>query len=147
MPKYRVTSKSTELRLMEFMQSIALSMDACHLHKEDVEMTQDQNYNATYLITRLEVQRLVKEFDLINHRNLRKKQASFYRYFQHVNKWLEEFADSLEDDRFEMQRFFVGLIKLIQDAHAILHEDTNQKKRESIIQEAMGYFTPREGTT
>ena len=143
--KYRVTSKGTELRLMEFMQSIAMSMDACHVDKERVELTQDQNYNATYIVTRLEVERLVKEFDLINHRNLRKKQATFYRYFQPVNEWMQSFADTLEADQKEMRRFFVGLIRLIEDAHNILHEETSQKKRDRIISSAEGFFTPKEG--
>ena len=85
--KLRVTSKGTELRLMEFMQSIALSMDACYLDNDTTALTRDQNYNATFLITRIEVERLCKEFDVINHANLRKKQKSFYSYFQPINLW------------------------------------------------------------
>ena len=62
MPKYRVTSEGTELRLMDFMQSIALSMDACYKDKDQTSLTPEQNYNATYLVTVMEVSKLCKEF-------------------------------------------------------------------------------------
>lgn len=136
MPKYRVTSQGTEFRLMEFMQSIALSMDACYKDKDQTSLTPEQNYNATYLVTRMEVDRLCKEFKVINHRCLRKKQKSFYRYFEPINVWISGFPDSIEDNPDEILRFFKGLIDMIEDAHVILQEETNQKMRNQLIENA-----------
>ena len=144
--KLRVTSKGTELRLMEFMQSIALSMDACYLDKDTTALTRDQNYNASFLITRIEVERLCKEFDVINHANLRKKQKSFYSYFQPINLWVSGFPSTLENDPDGMYKFFSGLVRIIEDAHFILNEDTNQKKRDAIIQNAFLTFAEPAGS-
>jgi|TARA_R110000751_G_scaffold230133_1_gene331653 hypothetical protein len=131
---------------MEFMQSLTLSMDACYLDRDKSDMTPEQNYNATYLLTRLEVAQLVKEFKAIDKRTLRKKQRSFYQYFEPVNKWLEGFPNTLEGEEEELVHFFEGLVKLVSDAHRILHEDTNQQKREWIIKGAEVYYeTDEEG--
>ena len=136
MPKYRVTSQGTEFRLMEFMQSIALSMDACYKDKDQINLTPEQNYNATYLVTRMEVDKLCKEFKVINHRCLRKKQKSFYKYFEPINSWISEFPDSIEDNPNEILRFFKGLVDMIEEAHVILQEETNQKMRNQLIENA-----------
>lgn len=146
MPKYRVTSQSTEARLMEFMQSIALSMDACYKDRDDTKLTLQQNYNATYLITRVEVDSLCKEFSLINHRCLRKKQKSFYKYFEPVKVWISGFPDTLEDKPEELLRFFKGLISMIEDAHKILSEETNQKVRDRLIEDAYLKFAEPAGS-
>ena len=138
--KQKVSTQGTELRLMEFMQSISLSMDACHLDKKEVALTSEQNYNATYLVTRMEVRQLVSEFREIDKRTLRKKQRAFYKYFEPVNEWLEAFPDTLEGQPDEMVVFFRGLVKLVNDAHKILHEDTNQRKREWIVKGAEVYY-------
>ena len=136
MPKYRVTSQGTEFRLMEFMQAIALSMDACYKDKDQINLTPEQNYNATYLVTRMEVDKLCKEFKVINHRCLRKKQKSFYKYFEPINSWISEFPDSIEDNPNEILRFFKGLVDMIEEAHVILQEETNQKMRNQLIENA-----------
>ena len=136
MPKYRVTSQGTEFRLMEFMQSIALSMDACYKDKDQINLTPEQNYNATYLVTRMEVDKLCKEFKVINHRCLRKKQKSFYKYFEPINSWISGFPDSIENNPNEILRFFKGLIDMIEEAHVILQEETNQKMRNQLIENA-----------
>jgi hypothetical protein len=146
MPKYRVSSEGTELRLMEFIQSIALSMDACYKDREETQLTTEQNYNATYLVTRLEVEKLCKEFAVINHRCLRKKQKSFYRYFQPVRAWVTGFPDSIEDNPEEMLRFFKGLVQLVEEAHTILNEETNQKLREQLIENAYLKFAEPAGS-
>ena len=138
--KLAVSTQGTELRLMEFMKSITLSMDACHLDKETTNLTQVQNYNATYLVTRMEVIQLVEEFRKIDKRGLRKKQKAFYQYFEPVNEWLEGFPDSLEDAPHEMVEFFQGLVRLVSDAHKILHEDTSQRRREWIVKGAEVFY-------
>ena len=145
MPKYRVTSEGTELRLMEFIQSIALSMDACYKDRDNTSLTPEQNYNATYLVTRIEVDRLCKEFSVINHRCLRKKQKSFYRYFEPVKVWISGFPDSLESEPQEMIRFFKGLVDMIEEAHVILKEETNQKLRDQLTENAYLKFAEPAG--
>ena len=143
--KYRVTSEGTELRLTEFVHSIALSMDACYIDKDNTELSMEQNYNATFLITRVEVEKLCREFAVINHRNLRKKQKSFYRYFEPVRVWITGFPDSIEGNHAEMKRFFTGLVQMIEDAHTILKEETNQKMRDKIIEDAYLTFAEPAG--
>ena len=146
MPKYRVSSEGTELRLMEFVQSIALSMDACYKDREETQLTPKQNFNATYLVTRLEVEKLCKEFSIINHSGLRKKQKSFYRYFEPVRVWVSGFPPSIEDDPEAMVKFFSGLVQLIEEAHTILSEETNQKLREQLIENAYLKFAVPAGS-
>ena len=146
MPKYRVTSQGTEFRLMDFMQSIALSMDACYKDRDETNLTPEQNYNATYLVTVMEVTKLCKEFKLINQRCLRKKQKSFYRYFEPVQVWISGFPESIEDSPEETLRFFKGLVKIVEDAHTILNEETNQKLRDQIIQNAYLRFAEPAGS-
>lgn len=138
--KQKVSTQGTELRLMEFMQSIALSMDACYLDKGKTSLTPEQNYNATYLVTRMEVKQLVSEFRKIDKRTLRKKQRAFYEYFEPVNEWLNTFPDTIENAPEEMGVFFRGLVKSIEDAHKILHEETSQRKREWIVRGAEVYY-------
>lgn len=146
MPKYRVTSQGTEFRLMDFMQSIALSMDACYKDRDETNLTPEQNFNATYLVTVMEVTKLCKEFKLINQRCLRKKQKSFYRYFEPVQVWISGFPESIEDSPEETLRFFTGLVKIVEDAHTILNEETNQKLRDQIIQNAYLRFAEPAGS-
>ena len=146
MPKYRVTSQGTEFRLMDFMQSIALSMDACYKDRDETNLTPEQNYNATYLVTVMEVTKLCKEFKLINQRCLRKKQKSFYKYFEPVQVWISGFPESIEDSPEETLRFFKGLVKIVEDAHTILNEETNQKLRDQIIQNAYLRFAEPAGS-
>lgn len=146
MPKYRVTSQGTEFRLMDFMQSIALSMDACYKDRDETNLTPEQNYNATYLVTVMEVTKLCKEFKLINQRCLRKKQKSFYKYFEPVQVWISGFPESIEDSPEETLRFFTGLVKIVEDAHTILNEETNQKLRDQIIQNAYLRFAEPAGS-
>ena len=146
MPKYRVTSQGTEFRLMDFMQSIALSMDACYKDRDETNLTPEQNYNATYLVTVMEVTKLCKEFKLINQRCLRKKQKSFYRYFEPVQVWISGFPESIEDSPEETLRFFTGLVKIVEEAHTILNEETNQKLRDQIIQNAYLRFAEPAGS-
>jgi len=145
MPKYRVTSEGTELRLMDFMQSIALSMDACYKDKDQTSLTPEQNYNATYLVTVMEVSKLCKEFKLINHRCLRKKQKTFYKFFEPVNVWISGFPESIEQNPQEAIRFFQGLVQIVESAHTILQEDTNQKVRNKLVEDAYLRFAEPAG--
>jgi len=131
---------------MDFMQSIALSMDACYKDRDETNLTPEQNYNATYLVTVMEVTKLCKEFKLINQRCLRKKQKSFYRYFEPVQVWISGFPESIEDSPDETLRFFTGLVKIVEDAHTILNEETNQKLRDQIIQNAYLRFAEPAGS-
>ncbi len=131
---------------MDFMQSIALSMDACYKDRDETNLTPEQNYNATYLVTVMEVTKLCKEFKLINQRCLRKKQKSFYRYFEPVQVWISGFPESIEDSPEETLRFFTGLVKIVEDAHTILNEETNQKLRDQIIQNAYLRFAEPAGS-
>jgi len=131
---------------MDFMQSIALSMDACYKDRDETNLTPEQNYNATYLVTVMEVTKLCKEFKLINQRCLRKKQKSFYRYFEPVQVWISGFPESIEDSPEETLRFFKGLVKIVEDAHTILNEETNQKLRDQIIQNAYLRFAEPAGS-
>lgn len=131
---------------MDFMQSIALSMDACYKDRDETNLTPEQNYNATYLVTVMEVTKLCKEFKLINQRCLRKKQKSFYRYFEPVQVWISGFPESIEDSPEETLRFFTGLVKIVEEAHTILNEETNQKLRDQIIQNAYLRFAEPAGS-
>lgn len=131
---------------MDFMQSIALSMDACYKDRDETNLTPEQNYNATYLVTVMEVTKLCKEFKLINQRCLRKKQKSFYKYFEPVQVWISGFPESIEDSPEETLRFFTGLVKIVEDAHTILNEETNQKLRDQIIQNAYLRFAEPAGS-
>lgn len=131
---------------MDFMQSIALSMDACYKDRDETNLTPEQNFNATYLVTVMEVTKLCKEFKLINQRCLRKKQKSFYKYFEPVQVWISGFPESIEDSPEETLRFFTGLVKIVEDAHTILNEETNQKLRDQIIQNAYLRFAEPAGS-
>ena len=131
---------------MDFMQSIALSMDACYKDRDETNLTPEQNYNATYLVTVMEVTKLCKEFKLINQRCLRKKQKSFYKYFEPVQVWISGFPESIEDSPEETLRFFTGLVKIVEEAHTILNEETNQKLRDQIIQNAYLRFAEPAGS-
>tara|TARA_R100000353_G_scaffold135550_1_gene96193 strand:- start:728 stop:1096 length:369 start_codon:yes stop_codon:yes gene_type:complete len=121
-------------------------MDACYKDRDETNLTPEQNYNATYLVTVMEVTKLCKEFKLINQRCLRKKQKSFYRYFEPVQVWISGFPESIEDSPEETLRFFKGLVKIVEDAHTILNEETNQKLRDQIIQNAYLRFAEPAGS-
>jgi hypothetical protein len=121
-------------------------MDACYKDRDETNLTPEQNYNATYLVTVMEVTKLCKEFKLINQRCLRKKQKSFYKYFEPVQVWISGFPESIEDSPEETLRFFTGLVKIVEDAHTILNEETNQKLRDQIIQNAYLRFAEPAGS-
>jgi hypothetical protein len=121
-------------------------MDACYKDRDETNLTPEQNYNATYLVTVMEVTKLCKEFKLINQRCLRKKQKSFYRYFEPVQVWISGFPESIEDSPEETLRFFTGLVKIVEEAHTILNEETNQKLRDQIIQNAYLRFAEPAGS-
>ena len=72
--KLRMQSQHAELRIMEFLNSIYLSgMAALENRDETPDLTIDQTYNATYKITRAEINNLVKFFANADRRSLRKK--------------------------------------------------------------------------
>lgn len=136
--KLRMQSQHSELRFMEFLNSIYLSgMAALEERDETPDLSVEQTYNATYKITRTEIIDLVEFFENVDKRTLRKKHKSAVAYAQESKVWFESFANDLEDDNAELERFCRGFVKIIKDMHSILSEDTRQKERDQIVESAI----------
>lgn len=133
--KLRMQSQHAELRIMEFLNSIYLSgMAALENRDETPDLTIDQTYNATYKITRAEINNLVKFFANADRRSLRKKHRSAIDYAKQMQTWLQSFEAELDGAPEELERFCHGFVRLLKDMHNILNEDTQQKVRDSIVE-------------
>ena len=132
--KLRMQSQHSELKFMEFLNSIYLSgMAALENRDETPDLTVEQTYNATYKITRSEVISLNKFFENTDKRMLRKKHKSALAYAKEAEAWFETFDHEIEDKPEELERFCHGFVRLMRDMHDILHEDTQQKVRDRIV--------------
>lgn len=135
--KHRFRSQDSELRFMEFLNSVYLSGQAALEEREGSVLTVEQTYNATYKITRAEIINLNKFFAGVDRRLLRKKHKSALAYTAQAEEWLETFASDLEDDVPELERFCKGFVKFFSEVHSLLHEDTRQRVRDEILDAAV----------
>ena len=132
--KLRMQSQHSELRFMEFLNSIYLSgMAALENRDETPDLSVEQTYNATFKITRAEVIELNKFFKNTDKRMLRKKHKSILAYSKELESWFETFDDDIEDDLDQLERFCRGFVRIMKDMHSLLNEDTNQKIRDRIV--------------
>ena len=148
MNKCKFHSQNTEVKLMEFMNSLYLSgMAALEERDQTPDITGEQTYNATYKITRAEVMSLNEFFGGVDRRLLRKKHKTALAYTKQAEEWLESFDANLEDKPEELKRFCEGFVRLLTELHTILHEDTQQKLRDKVLDAmidagAKAYFAP-----
>ena len=132
--KLRMQSQHSELRFMEFLNSIYLSgMAALENRDETPDLSVEQTYNATYKITRAEVIARNKFFKNTDKRMLRKKHKSLLAYSKELESWFETFDDDIEGDPDQLERFCHGFVRIMKDVHSLLNEDTNQKIRDRIV--------------
>ena len=125
--KYRLRSQDSELRFTEFLNSIYLSgMAALESRDETPNLSVEQTYNATYMITRAEVAGLNRFFDGVD--------KSALAYTNQVEEWLESFATNIEGDLPELERFCSGFVVVLREIHSILNEESRQKLRDRIVE-------------
>lgn len=147
--KVQFHSQNSEIRLMEFMNSLYLSgMAALEERDETPNLTGEQTYNATYKITRAETMALNEFFGRIDRRLLRKKHKAALEYTKQAEEWLGSFDPDLEDKPAELKRFCEGFVRMLTELHSILHEDTQQKLRDKVLDAmieagAKAYFAPQ----
>jgi hypothetical protein len=148
MSKVKFHSQNSEIKLMEYMNSLYLSgMAALEKRDETPDLTGEQTYNATYKITRAETMALNEFFGGIDRRLLRKKHKAALEYTQQAEEWLASFEPEIDDSPEELKRFCEGFVRMLTELHEILHEDTQQKLRDRVLDTmldagAAAYFNP-----
>ena len=111
----------------ECMSQVLMSLDQCRLHKETKDMTIEQHVRALWGITmdETEVPNLLTEGR--HSKTLVKKQSQFIRRLKTLRSKLLKLNPNNEDDLAPILR---EITMWIQDAHLILHEDTDHKTRD-----------------
>ena len=110
----------------ECMSQVLMSLDQCRLHKE-TEMTVQQHIRALWGITMDETGVPILLTDGRHHDTLVKKQAQFIRRLKSLRSTLMA-RDPNEEAN--LAPILKAITMWIQDAHLILHEDTDHKTRE-----------------
>tara|TARA_R110000823_G_scaffold206898_2_gene337592 strand:+ start:910 stop:1362 length:453 start_codon:yes stop_codon:yes gene_type:complete len=110
----------------ESMNQVLMSLDQCRLHKETKDMTVEQHVRALWGITMDETGIPVMLTEGREVSTLTKKHAQFIKRIKSMRSSLLGLDPNEEEN-------LAPILKLItmwiQDAHLILHEDTDDKTR------------------
>ena len=111
----------------ECMSQVLMSLDQCRLHKETKDMTIEQHVRALWGITMDETEVPILLTEGRHSKTLVKKQSQFIRRLKTLRSKLLKLNPNNEDDLAPILR---EITMWIQDAHLILHEDTDHKTRD-----------------
>ena len=137
-PKHKPGKNELELTLAGMLDSLSQSMDAAYRDKDQLDLTMQQNCNASYLITRTEIHHVKKYLANCNHSCFRQKHKAVYERIVLFDKFLEQFPQVIVDDDAALERFVREWVQFMNDAHLLLAENTKKRQRVEILEKARG---------
>jgi len=111
----------------ESMSQVLMSLDQCRLHKETKDMTIEQHVRALWGITMDETGVPIMLTDGRHSKTMVRKQALFIRRTKSLRSTLMGLDPNEEEN---LAPILKAITMWIQDAHLIMHEDTDHKTRE-----------------
>ena len=111
----------------ECMSQVLMSLDQCRLHKETKDMTIQQHVRALWGITMDETGVPVMLTDGRHSTTMVKKHAQYIKRIKSLRATLMQLDPNEEES---LAPILKAITMWIQDAHLILHEDTDHKTRE-----------------
>ena len=111
----------------ECMSQVLMSLDQCRLHKETKDLTIEQHVRALWGITMDETGVPILLTEGRHSSTLIKKQAQYIQRIKSLRSTLIELDPNDEEN---LAPILKAITLWIQDAHLIMHEDTDNKTRE-----------------
>ena len=137
-PKRKPGKNEIELTFAGMLDSLSQSMDAAYKDKDQIDLTMQQNCNASYLITRTEVHHIKKYLDGCNQACLRQKHRAVHERIILFDKFLEQFPQVIVEDDIALETFVMEWVQFMNDTHLLLMEKTRKRERSSILEKARG---------
>ena len=109
------------------MHQVLMSLDQCRLHKETPRMSLDDHVRALWVIAKDELGTAMMLVEDRHASTMPRKQALWTR---RTGTCLEMLQAVDPGSDIGLKAILNGIVHWIQDAHLILHEDTDDKTRE-----------------
>tara|TARA_R110000796_G_scaffold37023_1_gene93709 strand:+ start:1907 stop:2356 length:450 start_codon:yes stop_codon:yes gene_type:complete len=137
-PKHKPQKNEIEMVMAGMLDSLSQSMDAAHLERDQLDLTTAEQFNASYIITRVEIGHIKAFLDNCNKASLRQKHKALYKRIDLFHDFLDPYPQVITDDEVALTAFTKAWVQFMNDSHLILSEKTPKRERNKILEEAGG---------
>lgn len=137
-PKQKPPKDAVELTFAGMLDSLSQSMDAAHLERDKSDLSVSEQFNASYIITRVEISHVKAFLDNCNQACLRQKHRALHERIGLFYSFLQQFPQVITDDEVALTSFARRWVRFMNDAHLMLSETTSKRERNRILEEARG---------